>query len=207
LPFIGRAAHYSTVLGLIFAFLTILMGIVDWQYFYAGAWPFPIKMKFILAPVLLILYFLGVWYGRTETMVSHISRKYLAVTILTFFAVVFLGLYGGQLVFSEAPPVTSPELRAGRILFVTRCGACHPQGGNIMNPSLPIKGAPELKNFQTFLDWIRNPVRPGGERGLMPSFLPSRISGQKAKELYSFLTEVIERPREGSASGGPERKP
>jgi uncharacterized membrane protein len=204
---IGRAAHYCTVLGFISAFPTILLGIVDWQYFYAGAWLFPIKMKLILAPILLILYFLGVLYGRTKTMLSHISRQYLAITILTFIAVVFLGYYGGELVFYEAPPVTSPELRAGRTLFVTRCGACHPQGGNIMNPSLPVKGSADLKTFQTFLEWIRNPVRPSGKRGIMPPFPPSRISEQQAKDMYSFITEVIERPRRGSASGGPEAKP
>ena len=70
---------------------------------------------------------------------------------------------------------------SGEVLLKENCAVCHPNGGNIVNPNKPLKGAQTLNTFETFLSWIRKPVQP------MPPFPSSKISDQQAKELYDYL--------------------
>lgn len=70
---------------------------------------------------------------------------------------------------------------AGELLFKQNCMACHPGGGNVINPNKPMKGAPQLKTFETFLSWIRNPVAP------MPAYAPATISDEQARKLYDYI--------------------
>ena len=57
----------------------------------------------------------------------------------------------------------------GTLLFNERCKVCHRDGGNIEKRDLPLKGSPVLKDFDTFLAYIRNPTMPDGSRGEMPA--------------------------------------
>jgi cytochrome c6 len=70
---------------------------------------------------------------------------------------------------------------SGEQLFKEQCSACHPNGGNVINPHKPLKGSPKLKTFAAFLSWIRKPVQP------MPPFPPSKIPDQQAKKLYDYI--------------------
>ncbi|OGP53946.1 MAG: hypothetical protein A2Y65_02180 [Deltaproteobacteria bacterium RBG_13_52_11] len=70
---------------------------------------------------------------------------------------------------------------SGTVLFNEHCAACHPNGGNTVNPNKPLKGSPAMQKFDVFLTWIRKPVQP------MPSFPSSKISDQQAKGLYDYL--------------------
>ena len=49
---------------------TVIVGIMDWQHYYAGAWLFPIKMKLPLAGLLLILLVFAVSVGYRATTIS-----------------------------------------------------------------------------------------------------------------------------------------
>jgi cytochrome c6 len=70
---------------------------------------------------------------------------------------------------------------SGNVVFNQHCAACHANGGNVVNPNKPLKGAQTLNTFEAFLPWIRHPDQP------MPSFPPSTISDQQAKALYDYI--------------------
>ena len=74
--------------------------------------------------------------------------------------------------------------KIGEEEFKENCSSCHPNGGNVIKPEDTIKGSPMLKDFETFLSWIRKPVQP------MPTFSASQISEEQAKQLYDFIVEA-----------------
>jgi mono/diheme cytochrome c family protein len=82
----------------------------------------------------------------------------------------------------------SQEVTEGEKIFFNNCARCHPQGGNNINPNLALRGSKKLQDFNTFLGFIRNPKRPDGSKGVMPSFSESSISDQQTKELYNYIT-------------------
>jgi cytochrome c553 len=73
-------------------------------------------------------------------------------------------------------------------VFNANCKVCHQNGGNIINPNLPLRGSLKLADFNTFLTYIRNPKMPDGSRGSMPSFSQAQISDEQARELYQYIT-------------------
>ena len=75
----------------------------------------------------------------------------------------------------------SSLLSAGANMFNSYCVACHPNGGNIINPNKPVKGSRKLGDFDTFLGYIRNPASP------MPSFSQGTISDKRAEVLYEYI--------------------
>src|SRR5690554_447343 len=158
-PRLAQTAYDCVVLAFIWLFPTVLLGVMDWLHYYAGAMPFPIKMKLILTPVLLILMAAAVFLGRgagAESSVALVSYS------LCFLVVVVLGYFGGELVYTAEEPSHSDEAQAGAELFSTNCASCHPQGRNIMNPDLPLRGSPHLADADRFIAFIRNPKLPDG---------------------------------------------
>ena len=93
-------------------------------------------------------------------------------------------MYGGRV------PPGPRELRAGEKLFLGNCSGCHPYGGNIVDADAPVRGAPSLKSDEAFIRWIRDPRLDNGARGVMPPFVPSRISDAQAVELRRYLLNV-----------------
>jgi hypothetical protein len=92
--------------------------------------------------------------------------------------------------------------RAGAKIFADSCANCHPDGGNVIVPSLPLKGSRVLANFRTFLAFIRHPKMPDGSQGAMPAFSQSQISKSQARRLYHYITfGEGERPRGGYGMG------
>jgi len=79
------------------------------------------------------------------------------------------------------------DLEAGKALFTTNCGACHPDGGNIFKANLLLKEAPQLADFSTFLSYIRSPEARDGSQTSMPAFSTEKFSDQNAKEVYQFI--------------------
>lgn len=186
------AARYCVVLALIFLIFAAVAGYLDWQHYYAGAWLFAIDIKLILTGVLLIFLAIAVilsWKARVG------PQSYLSLCTLCFLAVVGLGYYGGQLVLSGtcAPPSEKPTI--GAKIYHTHCGACHPYGGNILNPKLPIIGSTQLANFSDFLAYNRHPQRPDGSRAIMPAFSRKMISNQEMEELFNYINESVQRLR------------
>ncbi len=187
-PRLAETARDCMTLAFIFMFFTLLLGYMDWQHFYAGAWLFPIKVKLGAAPVLILLTGAALWityrFGARH-------KSLLLIYSLCFCLVVVLGYFGGQLVYEDKVVPAANQYKAGANLFAANCGACHPKGGNRFNPNLPLLGAHQLQDKQTFTAFIRQPRNPDGKPGIMPPFPPSRISDKQAEELYGYIVHVL----------------
>ncbi len=79
-------------------------------------------------------------------------------------------------------------LSGGAKIFADRCASCHPDGGNVIVPDLPLKGSRVLEKFRTFIAFIRHPKMPDGTQGAMPSFSKSLITDRQARQLYHYIT-------------------
>jgi uncharacterized membrane protein len=192
-----ETARHCATLAFIWVFPTILFGIMDWQHYYAGAMPFPIKIKIVLAPTLLILLAASVILGYKK---GADSKGVLTIYCLCFATVVILGYFGGQLVYGVKAPPPPENLKAGAKLFTTDCMGCHPHGGNILKPNLPLRGAPQAEDLKDFEAFIRSPKMPNGSAGIMPAFPPAKISEPKVRDLYEYIFNVIEHPARASSS-------
>ncbi|MGD0504128.1 MAG: c-type cytochrome [Steroidobacteraceae bacterium] len=188
----SRAAYYALVLALIFWVPTVTFGVMDWQRYYGGAWLFAIKMKVGLAGILGVLLVVGAWLGhRDPTRVKRLVPIYL----LCFLTVSSLGYFGGQLVYGGKTPIGTTQFQSGQKLFENHCSGCHAHGGNSIMSHFPLRDAPELDKFEDFLTFIREPKLPGGVDGPMPPFAQSTISAEEAREVYDYITQVMDKPQ------------
>ena len=80
---LARTAHHCIILALLALLPTVIVGIMDWQHYYAGAWLFPIKMKLPLAGLLLILlvFALGAGYRAESMLFISGQRLYINCTV------------------------------------------------------------------------------------------------------------------------------
>ncbi len=186
------SARHCATLALLFAVPAILLGYADWQRYYGGALLWPIKMKLGLATVLFVLLCLAAVLGwRRDTP----TRGLLATYTAAFFMVVGLGYFGGQLVFGGATPPATQETAAGGKIFEARCSGCHPNGGNVIRPNLPLRRAPQLASEDTFRRFLRDPRLPDGSQGPMPVFSPQTISDQDVQALYQYVQQLAQPSR------------
>jgi uncharacterized membrane protein len=184
-------ARHCVILAAIWVFPTMLFGIMDWQHYYAGAMLFPIKVKMILAPALTILLWIAVILGYKK---GGENKAVVAIYCVCFLIVVALGYFGGQLTYGSKGPAPPENVKAGAKVFSANCMGCHPHGANILKPNLPLRTAPQLAEFKSFEKFIRDPKMPDGSTGVMPAFVPAKISDQQARELYEYIQQVIEHP-------------
>ena len=194
-PTLALTAHHCMILPLVILPPTALLGYMDWQHFYAGAWLFPIKMKLTLAPILFTLLLVAVILKLT-TERETVKVRILLVYTLSFITVLALGYFGGELVYgqrSEGVPSAAPDIQAGEKLFTTTCSPCHPNGGNLYKANLPLAKAPQLADFNTFLPYIRSPQARDGSKTLMPPMTPERLSDEQAKEVYHYIVQVLKK--------------
>ncbi len=97
-----------------------------------------------------------------------------------------MGGQQGQMMGTESSQ--KPQAQSiGAKLFGDNCSGCHPNGGNIIVPNLPLKGSRVLATYKDFTAFIRSPKMPDGSQGAMPAFPESKITDQQAKELYHFV--------------------
>jgi hypothetical protein len=61
---IAVTAHHCLILALISVLSAMLLGYIDWQHYYGGAWLSPIRMKITLAIFLIVL--LTLEYGSNQ---------------------------------------------------------------------------------------------------------------------------------------------
>ena len=160
----GPQLHYLRIIS---AVPTALTGYMDWQYFFAGGWLFYFKVKPILAFVLLILLSLGVIVSRKAE-----ARFLATLTIYTlcFLTVVGLGYYGGQVVYGSWTPKFPERLRVGARLFRGNCSGCHPHGGNLVAPNLPLSHARNWRKLTPFRLLCATPPRLMAPRASCPVF-------------------------------------
>jgi len=181
-------AHHCIVLALIFLFPAAFIGFTDWQHFYAGVWSFPIKIKIILTGLLLIFLLAAVIMEIKKTG-GLMGKSF--VYLLCVSCVVGLGYFGSSLVYPETSLAMPDQLREGEKLYAANCASCHPGGGNVINPALPVVGSPQLKNLNTFTKYNRNPVKPDGSKGVMPAYPKEKISDDEMKLIYDYLTKGL----------------
>lgn len=88
-----------------------------------------------------------------------------AIAIIVAFIHGILGLLGSDTIrdgvagsVQDDDSRQSSFLSAGADIFNTYCRVCHPNGGNIINPDKPVKGSQKLRNFDTFLAYIRTGI-------------------------------------------------
>lgn len=188
---LAKTAHHCIILALLALIPTVILGVLDWKYYYAGAWLFPIKMKIMLAGFLLILLVFALSAGyRAET----VSKSAVILYAFCLLNVTALGYFGGELVFGgksagQTMQVVGIEISGEQ--FNKSCSACHPKGGNSIKQNLPLKTAPQLVTFDTFLAYIRNPKARDGSQTVMPSFSPEKLSDQQAREIYQYIIQVF----------------
>ncbi len=136
-----HTARHCAILGLIGLLPTALLGIMDWQHYFGGSMLFPIKIKLVLAGVLLVFLILAVVLGASR---QTFSMSIFTLYFLCLLTVVGLGYFGGELVYSKKPPVD--EMPAGlaaegAAVFQQSCSACH------FTASTETKIGPGLKGF------------------------------------------------------------
>jgi mono/diheme cytochrome c family protein len=196
-------ARHVAILAFLFAFPTILFGVFDWLHFFKGVLLFEIKIKMILAAVVLVVLAVGIVLG-SEIKVRTVPL--LIVYALASVAVIGLGYFGGRLVYGgwsasaaaaqaapAAPTAEAQPSKAGADLFAADCQACHPNGGNIVVAQLPLKTSKHLASEQAFVGFIRDPKMPDGSAGGMPAFPADLISDQQAGELYQYVLAMRSR--------------
>ena len=122
---LAQTARHCSVLALIAAVPTALLGLMDWQHFYGGSLLFPIKMKLILAGILIVFLTLAVIFGFFgETF----SKLVISLYALSLFSVIGLGYFGGELVYGAKIPaaeVAEGPVAEGAMVFQQNCSACH----------------------------------------------------------------------------------
>lgn len=124
-PVLAKTARHCIILALIFVPAVMFLGYLDWQHFYAGAWLFPIKMKLLLAGMLLIFLSTAVILGFKP---ERNSKFIILIQTFCLFMVIGLGYFGGELVYGSKTKksgiVEGPALM-GALIFNERCSACH----------------------------------------------------------------------------------
>jgi mono/diheme cytochrome c family protein len=193
-------ARHVSILAFLFVFPTILFGVFDWLHFFKGALIPPIKMKMILASVVLVLLAIGIILG-SEVKIHAVPMLF--VYGLAFVAVVGLGWYGARLVYggwsggaAEAAPQPTGKTAvvaapAGQKIYSANCSSCHPNGGNVVDPALPLKTSKKLSDLAVFTAFIRSPKMPDGSEGDMPSFPADQITDKQAGDLYSYISSAL----------------
>lgn len=122
---LAQTARHCSVLALIAIVPTALLGFMDWQQFYGGSLLFPIKMKLILAGILILLLLLALIFGFLGETLSKIR---IALYGLCLVSVIGLGYFGGELVYGNKLPavgVAEGPAAEGAMVFKQNCAACH----------------------------------------------------------------------------------
>ena len=175
------------VLAMIFLFPTAFLGITDWLHFYSGIWSFPIKIKIVLTMLLLILLILAVIIQIKK--IGGIMK--FSIYFLSFFVVIGLGYFGGQIVYGNNTSQSVADLRQGEKMYLANCNTCHPKGSNIITPALPVINSMQLKDLSAFIKYMRNPQHISGPQGKMPAFLEDKLSDQDLKQMYQYIKNEL----------------
>ena len=126
-PALLNTARHCVTFALITLPLVVLLGLMDWQHFYGGAWLFPIKMKLALATGLFVFLPLAL---LTASRTDRINSRSLVVYAVCVVFVIGLGYFGGELVYGTSKSKTTAEslgalAEDGAVIFNQSCAMCH----------------------------------------------------------------------------------
>ncbi|HMD68591.1 MAG TPA: hypothetical protein VKF42_06880 [Chitinivibrionales bacterium] len=99
-------ARHASILAFIFAFPTIMLGVMDWIHFYHAALFVPIIIKMTLAGIALIVLGTGIILG------SEIKLHTMTMTILyviAFVAMIGLGYFGSGIIYGRGLQIKAPK--------------------------------------------------------------------------------------------------
>ena len=181
-------ARHCLILALVTAVPTILLGLMDWQHRFGGAYIFEIKVKLVLAGILLFLLLAAIVYS---VLVGGFTKTVMVIHTLCLLTVLGLGYFGGELVYGTRETAgTQPAGPAaeGEQLFKQNCSACHftDSTNKKVGPGLkgvfkqakfPVSGRPVSDD--TFRQILKTPVRQ------MPPF--GHLSDEQADALLDYL--------------------
>jgi uncharacterized membrane protein len=128
-------ARHASILAFIFAFPTILFGVMDWIHFYHATLFTPIKIKMVLACIALVVLGAGIILG------SEIKLHTMTMTVIyvaAFFVMIGLGYFGSGIVYGRGLSIKAPVSSA--VVSRTRGPETSDSGGIRKNP-----GADPLK--------------------------------------------------------------
>jgi uncharacterized membrane protein len=186
-PSLAQAARSCMILALLFTFPTILIGIMDWSYYYNDLWLHAIRVKVVLSGILVVLLGLGVVVDREGVRLRVLL---VPVYVLSFLVVAALGYYGGELVYGgRAANILGSFGQSGSV-FEINCAMCHPEGRSVTYPKLPLRNTPQLATLEKFVNQIRDPRLENGEHGKMPPIPREVLSDEDLWELYQYVVHV-----------------
>jgi mono/diheme cytochrome c family protein len=202
-------ARHAAILAFVMVFPTILFGVFDWLHFFKGALITAIKVKMVLASVVLVALAVGVILGNEVKMRSWLMTMIYAIAFLSAIGLGWYGagLYpgtvkrggnaeagGGQsqtgLTMTVSP--ARAAVQAGQTIFSNNCQSCHADGGNIVAPNSPLKSSRQLASRDTFVSFIRSPKMPNGSAGDMPPFPKDQVDDVQADNLYQYIESMVQ---------------
>lgn len=99
-------ARHASILAFIFAFPTIMLGVMDWIHFYHATLFVPIIIKMALAGIALIVLGTGIILG------SEIKLHTMTMTILyvvAFVVMIGLGYFGSGIIYGRGLQIKAPK--------------------------------------------------------------------------------------------------
>jgi mono/diheme cytochrome c family protein len=185
---VAQSARHCFILALIMAIPTILLGLMDWQQRFGGAYLFEIKVKLVLAGILLFLLLVAVVYSA---LAADFTKVNVAIYALCLLAVIGLGYFGGELVYGTREPAaveTKGLAATGEQLFKQNCSACHftdstaskvgpGMKGVFKQDKFPVSGRPVSDD--NFRQILKTPV------GKMPPF--GHLTDEQVNALLDYL--------------------
>jgi len=119
-PEFYKTSRQLTVVGFIFWFPTVAVGIIDWAHFYGGSTKMmEINVKLILAGILFLALLGNILLfkkGQEQPLIP------LVLTLLGTLLVSALGYYGGDIVFGGSPKTEAAPAGAGAVATTTADG-------------------------------------------------------------------------------------
>lgn len=103
------SARHASILAFIFAFPTIMLGVMDWIHFYHAALFVPIMIKMALAGIALTVLGAGIILG------SEIKLHTMTMTVLyviAFIAMIGLGYFGSGIIYGRGLRIKAPKSSA-----------------------------------------------------------------------------------------------
>ncbi len=191
-----QTARHIFVLTLATLPITVLLGYMDWQHFYKGAWLLPFQIKFLLAGLLLI-------FLIVSTLLAFINQsgsgKLVITEIVCLLAVIGLGFFGGELVYGPGGKTTGASIEktrealanTGNMVFENNCSACHyidrtdekvgpGLKGLFQMGTLPVSG--QTANEESIRKQLATPYKN------MPEF--KSLSEEEVTALIAFLETI-----------------